>query len=212
VVEAAYPRLEGEGLVLRPWDEDLARQMAGWSLRGFPYHAFDLGHLNDPVRRAAAVAGCREEGPHRHFVAVEDGTAVGRVSVNLRDVTGSYLWAVHVPPEHEGRAVCRRMLAVLMRWLEVAHPRASFVLTANAFNEHARRAYEALGFRESETRWHFDKEIAEALWRVTPAQREPLQRYIRFQSGRWQVKTHILRREPGIPMDLTVRVRERAAS
>ena len=122
MAEATYPQLEGEGLALRPWDEDLAEQMGNWGVRGFPYHAFDLLHLKDPVKRALTVESCREEGPHRHFVAVEDGVAVGRVSVNLRDPAGSYIWAVHVPPEHEGRAVCRRMLAVLMRWLEVEHP------------------------------------------------------------------------------------------
>ena len=212
MAEASYPALEGEGLILRRWDAELAEQMAGWSLRGFPYHAFDLGHLSDPVKRANAVAGCREEGNHRHFVAVEAGVAVGRVSVNLRDVTGTYLWAVHVPPEHEGRGVCRRMLAVAMRWLEEAHPRPSFVLTSNAFNDHAHRAYEALGFRISETRWHFDREIAQALWRVTPKEREPLQKYLRFQNGRWQVKTHIFRRQPGAAMDTTVIERARAAS
>lgn len=210
--EPTYPRLEGEGLSLRPWDDELAEQMAHWGVRGFPFHAFDLGHLNDPAKRANAVASAREDGPHRHFVAVEDGVAVGRVSVNLRDLTGSYLWAVHVPPEHEGRGVCRRMLAVLMRWLEQEHPRPSFVLTANAFNEHAHRAYRALGFEIAETRWNFDREIAEALWRVTPKEREPLQRLIRFQNGRWQVKVYIFRREPGAPMDVGTRQKERAAS
>lgn len=200
MLEANYPELEGEGLVLRPWDAELAEQMAGWSLRGFPYHAFDLGHLRDPIRRASAVAGCRAEGTHRHFVAVEDGVAVGRISVNLRDVTGTYLWSIHVPPEHGGRGVCRRMMAVVMRWLEEAYPRPSFVLTSNAFNDHAHRAYEAVGFRISETRWHFDKEVANALWRVTQKQREPIQKHLRFQGGRWQVRIHIFRRQPGTPM------------
>ncbi|MGB4861885.1 MAG: GNAT family N-acetyltransferase [Tepidiformaceae bacterium] len=203
--DATYPELDGEGLVLRPWDAELAEQMATWSVRGFPFHAFDLGHLADPAARATAVANCRAEGPHRHFVAVENGVAVGRVSVNLRDLTGSYIFAVHVPAEHEGRAVCRRMLAVLMSWLEKEHPRPRFILTANAFNLHAHRAYRALGFESVETRWHFDREIADALWRVTPKQREPIQRFIRFQNGRWQVKTYIFQRKPGAPMSLGVR-------
>lgn len=212
MAEANYPELHSEGLDLVRWDTGLAQQMAGWSIRGFPYHAFDLGHLRDPVRLASTVASCRQEGTHRHFVAVEDGVAVGRVSVNLRDVTGSYLWAVHVPPEHEGRGVCRRMLAVLMRWLEKEHPRQSFVLSSNAFNDHAHRAYEALGFEISETRWHYDRELANALWRVTPQEREVVQKYIRFQNGRWQTKTHIFRRQPGARMELGVRSREQAAS
>ena len=210
MAEVTYPRLEGEGLELRPWDDALAEQMAGWSLRGFPYHAFDLGHLQDPVKRASAVVGCRQDTTHRHFVAVENGVAVGRVSVNLRDVTGTYLWAVHVPPEHDGRGVCRRMLAVLMRWLEESHARPSFVLTSNAFNDHAHRAYEALGFQVSETRWHFDKEIANALWRVTPEERQPIQKHLRFQGGRWQVRIHIFRRQPGAPMQTAVREQTRA--
>lgn len=205
MAEAKYPAIEGEGLSLRPWDAGLAEQMAAWSVRGFPYHAFDLGHLNDPAKRASAIANCRSDGPHRHFVAVEGGVAVGRVSVNLRDMAGTYIFAVHVPAEYEGRAVCRRMLSVLMRWLEKEHPRPSFILTANAFNDHAHRAYRALGFEPVETRWNFDREIADALWRVTPKQREPIQRFIRFQNGRWQVKTYIFRREPGTPMHLEVR-------
>ena len=201
VVQAVYPAsIPGEGLDLRPWDDDLAVQMANWTVRGFPFHAIDLGHLKDTLRRANAVAGCREDGPHRHFVAVEDGLAVGRVSVNLRDPAGCYLWSVHVPPEHEGRGVCRRMLAALMDYLERTSPRPGFILTTNSFAEHAHRAYRALGFEIAETRWHFDREIAEALWRVTPREREPLARHIRFQNGRWQVRSFVMRREPGTPM------------
>jgi ribosomal protein S18 acetylase RimI-like enzyme len=205
-----YPAISGEGLELRPWDEDLASQMAEWGIRGFPYQAFDLGHLKDPAKRAAAIHGCREDTTHRHFVAVEDGVAVGRVSVNTRDPAGCYLWAVHVPPEHEGKAVCRRMLGILMRHLEATDPRVSFLLTSNAFNEHAHRAYRALGFEITETRWHYDREIAAHLWKVTPREREPLQRHLRFQNGRWQVRTHIFRRAPGTPMQLGVRRRELA--
>ncbi len=205
-----YPDIDGEGLSLRPWDDGLAAQMAAWAVRGFPFHAFDLGHLVDPVKRASAVQTCREDTIHRHFVAVQDGIAVGRVSVNSRDFAGCYFWAVHVPPDHEGKAVCRRMLAVLMRHLEAHEPRPSFLLTSNAFNDHAHRAYEALGFKVSETRWHYDREIANLLWRVTPKEREPLQRHLRFQSGRWQVRTHIFRREPGAPMHLGVHSAEAA--
>src|SRR6185503_12846802 len=117
--EAVYPAtIEAYGLALRPWDEQLVRRAAAWGERGFPYHAFDLGHLGDPLRARAHLARMLDDGPHRHFVACEGGEAVGRVSVNLRDLTGLYIWSVHVPPEHEGRGVCRRMLAGLMEWLE----------------------------------------------------------------------------------------------
>ena len=65
---AAYPSpIEGYGLVLRPWDAGLVRQMAAWGQRGFPYSAFDLGYLRQPVRAAAMLDRMREEGPHRHF-------------------------------------------------------------------------------------------------------------------------------------------------
>lgn len=201
VVQAEYPPvIAGDGLELHPWDENLAAQMADWGIRGFPYHAFDLGYLKDPARRASAAAGFREEGPHRHFVAVEDGTAVGRVSVNLRDPAGCYLWSVHVAPEHERRGVCRRMLAALMTYLERHGTWPGFILTSNSFAEHAHRAYRALGFEIAETRWHFDREIAEELWRVSPELREPIARHIRFQDGRWQVRNFVMRREPGTPM------------
>lgn len=200
-MKAAYPsEIPGPGLVLRPWDAGLAEQLAGWGVRGFPYHAFDLDELKDPLKRAAAVHSRTEEGIHRHFVAVENGVAVGRVSVNLRDPLGLYIWSVHVPPEHEGRGVARRMLAALITALEAGMPRASFVLTTNAFALGAHRAYRAVGFEISETRWNWDKEIADALWRVTPKEREPISRYIRFQSGRWQVRSYVMRRQPGTPM------------
>jgi hypothetical protein len=83
---ALYPdQIDGDGLVLRPWDEGLVRQLGAWSNRGFPYHAFDTGYLADPVRAKAALTRHRAPGPHRHFIACEGETAVGRISVNLRD-------------------------------------------------------------------------------------------------------------------------------
>lgn len=194
------PPISGNGLVLRPWDDGLVAQMAAWGVRGFPYHPFDLGHLGDPARAAAELLRVHEAGPHRHFVACEDDRAVGRASVNLRDEAGLYIWAVHVPPEHEGRGVCRRMLATLMTWLESAYPATDFVLSSNTFAEHAHRAYFALGFHVSETRWHHDRELAARLWTATPAERAPIGSHIRFYNGQWQVRTYIMRRPRGAPM------------
>jgi RimJ/RimL family protein N-acetyltransferase len=198
----AYPAgiVEDEGLTLRPWDAFLLDQMAAWTERGFPFHAFDLGYLRDPARAARALIWAYEAGPHRHYIACEGETAVGRVSVNMRDAGGLYLWAVHVPPEHENRGVCRRMLAALMRQLEEEFPGRDFVLSSNTFAEHAHRAYLALGFEIAETRWHYDREIAEQLWRVSPQQREPISRHIRFHNGRWEVRTFVLKRKHGAPM------------
>lgn len=198
---ASSPVIPGEQLELRPWDEGLIRQMAYWGERGFPFHAFDLGYLKDPARAKAMLAWANEDGPHRHFVACEDDTAVGRVSVNLRDESGLYIWAVHVPPEHEGRGVCRRMLAALITWLEAEYPGQDFVLSSNTFAEHAHRAYFAIGFKIAETQWHYDREIAEALPLAPRAVREPLQAHLRFQSGRWEVRTHVMRRPRHTPMD-----------
>jgi ribosomal protein S18 acetylase RimI-like enzyme len=196
-----YPsEIPGDGLVLRPWTMPLVRQMAEWEEHGFPYHAFDLAHLADPMQAAMALARAQEEGKHRHFVACEAGTAVGRVAVNLDDEAGLYLWAVHVPPEHAGRGVARRMLAALMTWLEGEYPGRDFVLTSNGFAENAHRTYRALGFEVAETRWHYDKELAAKLWRVSAKEREPVARYLRFQSGRWQVRAYIFRRKAGAPM------------
>jgi len=196
------PAIEGEGLVLRPWDEELVAQMARWGERGFPYHAFDLGYLRDPEAARAALERARAPRPHRHFVACEGRTAVGRVSVNLEDPAGLYLWAVHVPPEHEGRGVCRRMLAVLMRWLEAEVPGRSFVLTANSFAERAQRAYRALGFRVESVRWQFDRDLAAGLWRASPEERRALEGHVRFAHGQWEVRVLVMRREPGTPMTL----------
>lgn len=199
--EIPYPRrIEGQGLILRPWDEALVRQMATWGERGFPYHAFDLGQLRDPARAGAMLARMRGPGMHRNFVACEDGVAVGRVSVNLKDPAGLYLWGVHVPPEYEGRGICRRMLATLIGWLEEVRPGCDFALTANAFAEHAHRAYFGLGFSIVETRWHFDREVANALWKVSPEEREPIAKYVRFHAGQWETRTHFMRRRAGAPM------------
>lgn len=193
--EAQYPVLvEGDGLELRPWSEELVRQMATWGEYGFPYHAFDLGFLRDPVRAERELQRHREEGQHRHFIACEGGQAVGRVSVNLCDAAGLYLWAVHVAPEHEGRGVCRRMLTALLDWLETEHPGRDFVLTTNTFAERAHRAYRAVGFEVKETRWHFDREIATELWNAPPAQRAPLMPHMRFHNGRWEVRTYLMER------------------
>jgi RimJ/RimL family protein N-acetyltransferase len=193
---ALYPEaIEGDGLLLRPWDEGLVAQMAAWNVRGFPYHAFDMDHLRDPVRARSALARHRAPGPHRHFVACEGETAVGRVSVNLRDQAGIYFWGVHVPEEHGRRGVCRRMLEALIAWLEERYPLGNgFVLSTNAFATHAHRAYRAVGFEIDETRWHYDKQIADELWRVPQSQRAPISPFVRFHGGQWEVRIHIMRR------------------
>jgi RimJ/RimL family protein N-acetyltransferase len=207
-----YPsEVHGSALVLRPWNEALVRQMAAWSQHGFPYHAFDLGHLRNPAAARTALATAQDESPpHRHFVACEGDAAVGRVSVNLRDEAGLYLWAVHVPPEHEGRGVCRRMLAALMGWLEPQYPGVDFVLSSNTFAEHAHRAYRALGFAVAETRWHYDRELAEFLWRAPARSRLAIATHLRFHAGRWEVRVHVMRRRPGTPMQLGARSIETA--
>ncbi|HKS91205.1 MAG TPA: GNAT family N-acetyltransferase [Tepidiformaceae bacterium] len=205
-IRANYPPpIHGEHLILRPWDRNLVAQMARWGERGFPYHAFDLGNLRDPEQAEKMLHWAHEPGHHRHFVAVEDGVAVGRVSVNLKDTSGLYLWSVHVPPEHEGQAVCRRMLAVLMRWLERTYPTRDFILSSNSFAEHAHRAYRALGFEVIETRWHHDKELAEELWQRTPNERAEIGDQVRFENGRWEVRAHIFRRKRGARMITSLR-------
>jgi RimJ/RimL family protein N-acetyltransferase len=188
--------------VLRPWGEEIIPQMASWGKRGFPYHPFDLGKLRRPDTAKAELERVRRASPHRHYVACEDGAAVGRVSVNLRDEAGLYIWAVHVPPELEGRGICRRMLAALMSALEHELPSRRFVLNTNSFAEHAHRAYLALGFEIQGTRWHFDLDLAKLLWQVEPADRRPIARHIRFHNGRWEVRTHLMVRPPGAEMDV----------
>src|SRR5947209_913751 len=117
--ERLYPDpLEGHGLVVQRWDEASIAAASQWGQRGFPYQGFNLGFLSHPGRASLLLQSSPSPGPHRHFVALEQGQPVGRVSVNLEDSAGLYLWSVHVPPEQEGRGVCRRMLAVLMPWLE----------------------------------------------------------------------------------------------
>jgi len=189
--------IPGEGLTLVRWNDELLRVMANWSERGFPYHAFDLGFLRDPARFAEFTLRASNDTRHLHFAAIEAGEPIGRVSINLEDPAGLYLWGVHVPPEHEGRGVCRRMLAALIGWLAIEHPNQGLVLSANTFAERALRAYLALGFATAETRWLFDSALAEALSELPPGQRGPVSGHVRFQHGRWEVRTYLMRRPSG---------------
>ena len=192
--------VEGMGLELRPWDKPLVEQMAAWGEHGFPYGAFDLGYLNDRRRAATTLDRMRQRRPHLHVVACEDGVAVGRASVNRDDRAGLYIWSVHVPPEHEGRGICRRMLAVLMPWLEAQHPGQGFILTSNTFATRAHRAYLALGFQIVETRWQHDRELGVDLLTRAPDDRAPIAEHIRFLNGRWEVRAHVFTRKAGARM------------
>lgn len=205
--DPGWDPIVGFGLELRPWETALARQVANWGVRGFPYHAFDMAGLRERGEIARTLLRLRQTASQRHIIACEGGFAVGRVSVNLEDTAGLYLWSVHVPPEHEGRAVCRRMLAALMTWMEANLPNRDFVLISNSFATHAHRAYEALGFRITETRWQFDRDVSNVLWRE-PERRGELATHVRFSNGRWETRGYLFRRKPGAPMvtALTARV------
>lgn len=192
---ALYPdRIQGDGLELRPWDHELLRQVASWGERGFPYRSFDTGHLRDPDRAATMLEFARQEGRHRHFIACEGETAVGRVSVNLEDSAGIYIWAVHVPPEHAGRGVARRMIAALLSWLEETQPPRDFVLTVNGFATDAQAVYRSQGFEIHDTRWQYDADLSADLMRADVERRRQLAGHIRLVEGRWEVRVHVMRR------------------
>ena len=161
-----------------------------------------MGHLRDPERASEAVARAHREGPHRYFAATEDGVAVGRVCVNIRDAAGLYLWSVHVPPEHEGRGIGRRMVATLIEWLEEEYPGSEFALTANSFAGKAHSVYRSLGFTVAEIRWHYDRDISELLWKTDSERRKQVLGHIRHFAGQWQVRTYLMKRRPGTPMHI----------
>ena len=190
------------GLELRPWDRTLLEQMAAWTPHGFPYSAFDLDYLNDRRRASATLDRMRQRKPHLHIVACEDGIPVGRASVNCEDRAGLYIWSVHVPPEHEGRGVCRRMLGVLMHWLEARHPGRNFILTSNTFATRAHRAYLSLGFQIVESRWQYDRELASELLLLRPEARAEVAEHIRYCNGRWEVRAHVFTRQAGTPFEV----------
>ena len=198
---AAYPVLEGEGLVIRGWDGETIAAAAQWRDYPFPYQAFNVDHLRDPVRARELLDAVIHPGRHRHFVAIEGGEPVGRVSVNLEDPSGLYIWSVHVPPEHEGRGVCRRMLAVVIRWLESTYSGRTCLLNSAAYAEHAHRAYFALGFRITETIWRHDRELEEAMWRTSKAERSTIASHMRFINGHWEARTYVMRRRRGLPLN-----------
>jgi RimJ/RimL family protein N-acetyltransferase len=198
--------IEGEGITLRPWDDDLAAQMACWQERGFPFHGFDLSHLRDPAKSHDTVERMRRDRRHRHFVACEGATAVGRVSVNLHDRAGLYIWAVHVPPDHEGRGVCRRMLRALIDWLAVRYPSRDVVLTTNTFAKPAHRAYRAIGFEIVEKRWQYDEAIARALLRGPRDFYVRIAPHVRYTNGRWEVRTLLMRYRTTPPSPHTPRM------
>lgn len=194
--------ISGYGLRLVPWNADLLAEMGRWGERGFPYHAFDLGYLRQPERVKSVLAWTEERREHRHYAAVENGVAVGRISVNLQDETGLYLWSIHVPPEHEGRGIARRMIAALMTSLEITHPGLDFILATNGFATPAHRVYHALGFTILETRWLVDEEIAKALWKVDKERRKPIMEHMRFAGRQWQVRQHLMVRRAGATMNV----------
>jgi RimJ/RimL family protein N-acetyltransferase len=167
--------------------------MAAWGERGFPYQAFDLGYLRDPDRARRVFHWVQTDLRHRHFVACEGDMPVGRFSLNLEDPAGLYIWAVHVPPEHEGRGVCRRMLRVLLDWLGDIAPATDVVLTTNTFAVAAHRAYYAIGFETVETRWQYDAELSRELWRRPRQETLPIASHMRFSNGRWEVRTYLMR-------------------
>ncbi|HET7737906.1 MAG TPA: GNAT family N-acetyltransferase [Tepidiformaceae bacterium] len=194
--QVVYPeRIDGDsGLVLLPWSADLVRQLAKWGERGFPYRAFDTAYLRERSRAEATLEWALSEGRHRHFIACEGNVAVGRVSVNLQDPAGLYIWAVHVPPEHEGRGVARRMLETLIGWLETEEPERDFVLTVNGFAERAQALYRSLGFTIADTRWQFDVDLGADMWAVSEAERRTLGSNYRLAGGRWEIRVHVMRR------------------
>lgn len=186
--------IPGNGLSLRPWDTATLRQMAAWDERGFPDSAFDMGFLREPARMAEFLDWLVRDERHLHLAAFEADRAVGRVSVNMRDPAGIYIWGVHVPPGHGGRGVCTRMLEALLAWLDARDGGSELVLSVNSFAHHARRIYERLGFLPAETRWQFDPALDAALRRLAPAQRSQVDGHVRFQRGRWEVRTTLMRR------------------
>ena len=184
--------IKGEGLELCVWDRQLLEQLASWGERGFPYGAFDLGYLRNRKEAEVALNFVLNGTKHLHFIACEDSVAVGRVSVNLEDPAGLYIWSVHVPPEHARRRVAYRMLTVLIKWLEEKYPNQEIVLTVNAFANHARRLYLSLGFNVRDTLWRFDPKLNEEIYQVSVNRRRVLEDTVRFANNRWEVMTYLM--------------------
>ena len=184
--------IKGEGLELCVWDRQLLEQLASWGERGFPYGAFDLGYLRNRKEAEVALNFVLNGTKHLHFIACEDSVAVGRVSVNLEDPAGLYIWSVHVPPEHARRRVAYRMLTVLIKWLEEKYPNQEIVLTVNAFANHARRLYLSLGFNVRDTLWRFDPKLNEEIYQVSVNRRRVLEDTVRFVNNRWEVMTYLM--------------------
>ncbi|PZG89661.1 GNAT family N-acetyltransferase [Streptomyces sp. NTH33] len=156
-------RLEGHGLLLRPWDPGSGADVAAW-LRGVTDPEFL--HWNTPLVPVTDTAGARdslraraaraEEGSAASFLIGDaesgGGTALGHIGVNdIHRLLGVARVGYWVLPEARGRKVATRALGLVAGWafreaglhrLELAHV---------AGHEASCRVAEHCGFRREGT-------------------------------------------------------------
>ena len=100
--------------------------------------------LSDPSRVTLAMYEDYLEAAGRGWVAAIDGAVAGFCYADRND--GS-IWALFVSPEHEGRGLARRLLALALDWLfALGHHEARLTTTADT---RADRFYARQGWQRS---------------------------------------------------------------
>lgn len=96
------------------------------------------------LRRVASLIG----GGRTYVVPDEDGAVIFKADVGAMLGGVAQLHGVWVRPDHRGQGLARRAMAAVVEQVRRDHvPRVS--LYVNDFNEAARRAYAAAGFRQA---------------------------------------------------------------
>ncbi|MGX4691474.1 GNAT family N-acetyltransferase [Streptomyces sp. JNUCC 63] len=121
-------RIEGHGLLLRPWDPESDADVAAW-LRGVTDPEFR--RWNTPLVPVTDTAGARDslrartararEGSAVSFLIADaesgGGTALGHIGVNdIRQLLGVARVGYWVLPEARGRKVATRALGLVASW------------------------------------------------------------------------------------------------
>ncbi len=135
------PARGGKPLIAEPMTEDEAGPLAQAVAALEPWRTYAY-----PADRLAAFLACPEPGAPRFVFRREDEVA-GGIGLRLNWMRGPYIQFLAVLPPFQ----CRGFGSAVIGWVEGqarAGDERNLWIAASEINEHARRLYERLGFRE----------------------------------------------------------------